>query len=260
MIGRNDWTLIKCAQEHEGTITLTEAVTFSCGAALCKAKISTKNDPIIRITFDLYAGRGKYIGNTGHLRGDGICFFLVDADQHDGKTIGQFGSALGYACIASHGRHPGMPHALLGIGFDEWGNFARHMEGKDGLKSKTPFPWSICLRGPGHETTGYKFLGHESLPAWSEMWTKVDVSFQIIKRSLYLTLIMNNGVLQERIIWKDFKIDLTLPDYVGIGFSASTGAAINKHQVKDVQIVERFFSEDITTPVGKYTIFHKADG
>jgi len=252
IVGRNDWSLFKGATENEGIITLTEAEEFASGAALCKAKISTKDDTTIRITFHLYAG-----GNLGgKYSGDGIAFFIVDADQHDGKSIGQFGSALGYACLASHGRHKGIPHGLLGIGFDEFGNFARHMEGKDGLRDKAPCKWSVCMRGPGHETTGYKFLCCEkSLPPWSELWTKVDVTLKIVKRNLFLTLYMENDSMQK-IIWTDFNVDLTLPDNIGIGFSASTGQAINKHQVKDVQIVEKFFSEEFTTPVGKQTIFH----
>jgi len=255
IVGRNDWTLIRGAKQQEGIITLTEAVMSSNGAALCKAKISTKNDTTIRISFQLYAGTGKRMKDESEWCGDGICFFIVDADKHDGKSIGQFGSALGYANIY---RFHGIPHGLLGIGFDEWGNFARGIEGKDGLNDPEgkDTKWSISLRGPGHLNTGYHFLCYEKVPEWYEIWTKVDVTLEIEHRTLFLTLEMDNEILKKKKRWKDYKVDVTLPDNIGIGFSASTGEAINRHQVKDVKVVERFFSEDITSQMGNLTSFH----
>lgn len=117
---------------------------------------------------------------------------------------------------------PWIPHGILGIGFDEWGNYPRHMEGKNGLRQRNPCPWSVCIRGPGHQTTGYNFICCEQLPEWYEQWTKVDIIMKIKNRKIFLTLkFMNNQI--RKTIWEDLELDLALPDHIAIGFSASTG-------------------------------------
>lgn len=130
------------------------------------------------------------------------------------------------------------------------------MEGKDGLKQRTTCPWSVCIRGPGHQTTGYNFICCEQLPEWYEQWTQVEIIMNVTNRKMRLTLIMNNKYLNRKTIWEDLRLDITLPEHIALGFSASTGDAISKHQVSDVVIEETFFSENVATPVGKNTKFH----
>ena len=79
----------------------------------------------VYIDFEYKTWRSKY-GSA-----DGICIFLFDADTPTFR-IGAFGGSLGYAASTLNGYKPGLAGAYLGVGLDEFGNFASNDEGKDG--------------------------------------------------------------------------------------------------------------------------------
>ncbi|MDP3469735.1 MAG: hypothetical protein Q8S11_15445, partial [Daejeonella sp.] len=96
--------------------------------------------------------------------GDGITFFLFDATTPV-FTPGFFGGSLGYA--QNGGSGAGVPNGFLGIGLDEFGNFANPgASQRAGGPGKTPS--AITIRGDGNGTglqqgafvgnTNYEFI------------------------------------------------------------------------------------------------------
>ncbi|KAF2335446.1 L-type lectin family protein [Flavobacterium daemonense] len=81
---------------------------------------------------------------------DGISFILFDASVTT-VQMGAYGGSLGYA---QSGGENGFAQGYLGIGIDEFGNFATNTDGTTGGISRTPS--NVTLRG--NENSGYSHL------------------------------------------------------------------------------------------------------
>lgn len=103
---------------------------------------------------------------------DGLSFFMFDADEP--VNIGWLGGSLGYAPYVNAdgsvdpGKN-GIKGGYLGIGFDEWGNFAVGSTGKNITDWEDRVPNSITIRRP--EDFGYEF--HERFVTTEEVITPV---------------------------------------------------------------------------------------
>jgi hypothetical protein len=100
--------------------------------------------------------------NGGSRTADGLTFFLRKGSESSNAT-GYLGGSLGYAPYPS-GSHVGLAGGLVGVGFDQWGNFTDpNTDGTDcsGLGQAAPGIQdnTIGIRGPGTGTTGYCYLG-----------------------------------------------------------------------------------------------------
>ncbi|QNK61198.1 hypothetical protein H7F33_11505 [Pedobacter sp. PAMC26386] len=98
-----------------------------------------------------------------HSGADGLCFFLFDAAVPNGSfNIGGFGGSLGYAQLDKNNKtYVGVSKGYLGIGIDEWGNFANaNEEGRQGGPGQRSN--SVTLRGAGNGSAftseNYKWL------------------------------------------------------------------------------------------------------
>lgn len=79
---------------------------------------------------------------------DGFSFFLFDGDVSDANfKLGGYGGSLGYATFSNPVGTTGLSGGYLGIGFDEYGNFATNIEGRNG-GTTAQIPNSITFRGP----------------------------------------------------------------------------------------------------------------
>ncbi|MBW4468426.1 MAG: hypothetical protein KME07_23615 [Pegethrix bostrychoides GSE-TBD4-15B] len=194
----------------------------------------------ISVTFDFYS-----YGGTG---GDGLSFFLVDGTQPLTRA-GGFGGSLGYAPAQTETTvTPGIAGGYLGIGFDEFGNFAT---GSDGKAGGTAFrmPNSITVRGS--EATSYAFLGNVLSPipldnpdpaatqANSKRTAQVNLS---PAGDLQVSLDINqNGLFTDP---GETLLGLNvvgagngaLPATFRFGFAASTGGNTNIHEVGNVSV------------------------
>src|SRR5690606_24239398 len=90
---------------------------------------------------------------------DGITFFLADADAT--FSVGAYGGSLGYAQkIQAQGGEAdieGMKGGYIGLGIDEFGNYANNSEGRIGGfdgDSGTGTPDAVSVRGPGDGYSG----------------------------------------------------------------------------------------------------------
>lgn len=118
----------------------------------------------IRFTMAQWAGTI----NSGSRTADGLTFFLRKGSESS-NAPGYLGGSLGYAPYPG-GSHIGLAGGLIGVGFDQWGNFTD--TGTDGtncagLGQAAPGRQdnTIGIRGPGTGTTGYCYLGRTTAGA-----------------------------------------------------------------------------------------------
>lgn len=199
--------------------------------------------------------------NDSFLGADGLTFFLFDGSITDTNfKLGGYGGSLGYA---NTGNTPGLSGGYIGVGFDEYGNFARAAEGRNGGTNVT-VPNAVVLRGPTSATytASNPYLTHTELgdrtggdnairarneidyntivtarPAPSEFYRRVQV---------YVTKSGSNYVINVR--WRKqgettFTNILTytmngttypLPPTLKLGFAASTGGGYNFHEIRNI--------------------------
>lgn len=197
----------------------------------------------LSVQFDLYSYGGSTPG------ADGISFFLIDGSANPTRA-GGVGGSLGYSSNATAGEvGPGIVGGYLGIGFDEFGNFAVNRYGSGGVESDARVPQSITVRG--REGLNYPFLTTTgSLPGGaridststtrSEARRRVGVDLSNVGLLSVSFDLNGDGTLtsDERVI-SDFNIATTngaLPGTFKFGFAASTGGSTNFHELNNLQI------------------------
>lgn len=202
-------------------LRLTEALGFENGAAISDFAIDTQGGLIAN--FRYYAG-----GFTGTRGADGFTFFFADASSQTAAslTLGAPGGSLGYI---------NMSDAVMGIGFDEWGNFSVG-RGGPGFRDQ-----NIVLRGDS--ASNYTYVAGEDLTALggvdggyrdvritvsSDLIVNVDMSFD---GGSTFTTVLNNVDFQA-------STGLTaLPEEVLFGFTGSTGGSNNIHSIDNIDVV-----------------------
>jgi uncharacterized repeat protein (TIGR01451 family) len=238
------------AVDGEQVLRLTTAQTSQSGLGYYDTAFSS--DKGIVAEFDYYSNEG-----TG---ADGIVFFLVDGDlvTVDNIAPGAFGSSLGYALS---GTTPGVPHAYLGVGFDEFGGFPRSGGGKTGIED--PSPDNVTLRGAGNGTTGYNYLTHTQVsqaPINQNIdggWRKVRVGVNPTETSSVIRVEMSwdEGDTWYTVI-DDYEYNEAPPEFFKLGFTAGTGGSTNIHAVDNLKVslpadIELSFVDE---PVGTYDV------
>jgi hypothetical protein len=157
-----------------GALRLNPAVGGETGYLLYNHPLPTKAG--LSISFDQY----QY--GTTNSAADGIGFFLADG-AYQLTSVGASGGSLGYGnSVAGSGiGEAGLPHALLGVGLDAYGNFVHETNNTPAVDSGTcPVPdatWTaalpnaVAIRGPGLLNSagvwkdGYCLLGKGVVPA-----------------------------------------------------------------------------------------------
>ena len=95
---------------------------------------------------------------------DGISFFLSDGGttaKPIDPTVGALGGSLGYSCSNGNGTYDGVVGGYLGIGMDEFGNFANKGDNTNTGPAQTA--GAITVRGAGH--TAFKWL-NDNYKSW----------------------------------------------------------------------------------------------
>jgi serralysin len=231
-------------------IKLTGTETNQSAFRLFSEFDSTKG---LSITFDFYS-----YGGSG---GDGLNFFVLDGAASTVTTAGGFGGSLGYA-NRTDGTvlTPGIVGGYVGIGFDEFGNYSKATEGRNGgellpLQGKD----SIVIRGGASQ--GYAYLtgvgglqDSAGVPLSIDNPVPNDLNRDNAKRSAKIDL-TSNGLLSVLIDFNgdgDFidagetnsklqNVDIktanggVLPTSLRFGFAASTGSATNIHEVDNIK-------------------------
>ncbi|MEX1213422.1 DUF6701 domain-containing protein [Saccharospirillum sp.] len=216
-------------------------------------------DNLIVLEFDYYA----YDGNGA----DGLTIVLSDAAIT--PQTGSFGGSLGYA--QRDNGDPGFAGGWLGIGLDEYGDFANPTEGRIGGPGRTLN--SVTIRGSGAGGTGYRYLtGTGVLSPGIDSTTSTDPhKYRIIVDSrpagsstisverdiggtgnAYTTLIGPFDVLSDI-------NQAAVPDNVLLSLTSSTSGSNNIHEFGNFQICA-----DQLNPVGDqldhFEFIHSGNG
>ncbi|MFA6189139.1 MAG: Calx-beta domain-containing protein [Sulfuricurvum sp.] len=209
---------------------------------------------LIVVEFQHYAYGGCFeespaSAGLGAYGADGIVAVLYDSAIGASPTPGGYGGSMGYAQRTGIN---GFQGGWLGLGLDEYGNFANPTEGRVG---GTGFHTNAAvIRGDGSGTTGYEFLA-EAYPLATPIAPLVDFTnppklpgdkfrMTVDARSnahLYITLERDTGAGYVTVINKfDAKLaaynQSTTPDFVRFALTAGTGGGCNAHEIDELKV------------------------
>lgn len=216
------------------------------------------------ITFDYFAYGGRSLGPGSGA--DGLTFFLFDGSTPN-PVYGAPGGALGYAQqVSSTGIANGLTNAYLGVGIDEFGNFANDYEGRgNGCPNVSPFGGgtvlsppnaqvrdSVTVRGPGSGTTGYCYLGNSGNLTTRPGGFGLDNPNATTRtepntlRRVRVTLGTDNTVTLEidptgtglayQTVLNSFPAPPNRPNSFKFGFASSTGSGTNIHELINLRL------------------------
>jgi hypothetical protein len=238
-----------------GYLRLTSNVNNQAGYAILKNTFSSQKGFSISFEFSIYGG-------TGVNKADGISVFLVDAagtnPTIDPATnqfeIGAYGGSLGYGqktlAAGAKADIPGATKGYLGIGIDEYGNYATPFEGLIG-GAPSRVPQAVTLRGPADPTNplgGYEFLTTSgSLPFTLDVATHRAQPGDPDYRKAYIYVLPVNGGYNVTVrIQHGTTITTTTnnyavsapPENLRIGFAGSTGNFNNYHEIRYLTVLD----------------------
>lgn len=202
--------------------------------------------------------------NDGFFGADGFSVFLFDGAVTEANfKLGGYGGSLGYATYSSPANTTGLSGGYIGLGMDEYGNYARAAENRNGGTANV-VPNAIVLRGPTsatytasnpyltHAALGDRTGGDNAIRARNEidyntLTATRPTETQFYRRvQIYLTKTGGNYLVTVK--WKKqgetaFTTVLTytmdgatypLPATFRIGFAASTGGGYNNHEIRNI--------------------------
>lgn len=230
-----------------GYLRLTNSTRNQKGYVYNQTKFPSTQGLKVEFEYCIYGGNGA----------DGISFFLFDAAASP-FNIGGFGGSLGYAQITTTNPvSPGVSKGYLGVGLDEFGNFSNANEGRQGGTARVP--GSVTLRGKGDgaalSPNNYKFLTSQQtdlkgVSLVGDPAKRVTDPTQPGYRKVLIELIPNpaSGYNINVKITKGGSPQITTtiidnyyypeaaPAQLSYGFSSSTGAQTNFHEIRNVSI------------------------
>ncbi|MBO0356627.1 cadherin-like domain-containing protein [Hymenobacter sp. BT186] len=236
----------------QGYLRLTSAATDQAGSIIDNVGFDAPDGFTISFEFFAYGGSGA----------DGFSVFLVDeaGQPASGFRIGASGGSLGYAQKTNAPAAPGVSRGYIGIGIDEFGNFANPTEGRNGGPGFTPDAISIRGAGDGSSATDYPYLTGTALnqlgfsldvPTARAQSGSADYRRAFIDvvptgsgstRTYRITVRVQHGSVVTTTV--DNVTVSTPPDRLRLGFSGSTGSLTNVHEIRNLNIVQAPFAND----------------
>jgi hypothetical protein len=216
-----------------GVFEITPNTKGESGFGLFTRPLQT--DKGIQVDFDFYQRDAKlYDDGMGKRGGDGIAFFLIDGAASP-AAAGDAGGSLGYR---------NLPGGLIGLGFDEFGNFSDPKWGGTGGPGERPD--SVVLRGAA--TTGYRFITGKKSPyplavdgavqrGPAKRHVTIDLSTKNELR-VYINFLNGKGprLVLGPIDLNKVKGQPPLPPSIKFGFAAATGLATAFHEIQGMKI------------------------
>jgi hypothetical protein len=255
-----------------GALRLTDSDNNQASVVLYQRKQSIADGLDITFGFAMHSGQA----GSGATGADGLSFFIKNGDA-GADTAGAFGGALGYALSADNNTIliNGVPGALLGVGFDFYGNFSNlysnqfKISAACGADEFNPGIASlvqdrVAIRGPdtspGRDgTCGYEYLGRSTAAVdfgrdIAGNGTRPPASNRVdaARRARVIIDKPGSGARVKVFVWpvgttqpSTPSLDLPQPEALRdpnlttfkFGFGASTGGATNVHEIWDLQIV-----------------------
>lgn len=219
--------------DGSGALQLTNATGYQAGFVINNTPEPAGQGYVVNFNMAAYGGTGA----------DGISFFLVDGSQSP-TQVGAYGGGLGYAQRTSNSTN-GLVGGYLGIGFDEYGNFANDGDGHGQgctTSNTTQIPQAVTIRGAGSGLNGYCYItssgslvqhistGTTRAGAERSVRITISPSEQI---SVAIDFHDGNGYTQVIAPTNFAGLDgqPAFPSTFKFGFASSTGGATNTHDI-----------------------------
>jgi uncharacterized repeat protein (TIGR01451 family) len=225
--------------DGQGALRLTSNAGNSTGFILYESALPFTAGLDVTFSFFAYNGSGA----------DGTTFFLSDGSKPL-TTPGAFGGSLGYARRNTPTVVDGLVGGYVGVGFDEYGNFANDGEGRGQGCSNHPnntlYPDRVTMRGPGSGQSQYCIVN--SVPAGGSIDNPRATSRTApsVKRTVHIKVDPLSQQGAKILVQIDFGsgmqtvMDEALPpnppQTFKFGFAASTGGSNNIHEIQNVVI------------------------
>ncbi|MEB3279105.1 MAG: DUF4347 domain-containing protein [Lyngbya sp.] len=225
--------------EGQGTLRFTSNANDQ--ASFIIYDFPVRSDAGLELKFDYFA-----YGGSG---ADGISFFLIDGEASPQRS-GGFGGSLGYAPRTDQ-NIPGLVGGYVGIGFDEFGNFANAQDkgvSNDGSPGRTPN--AITVRGS--DENNYQFLTTTGRLNNFSLDTRDTTNRELATRTVQILLtqegllsvaidLNENGEIEENeTLISEFDVQQEnggeFPSNFKFGFAGSTGNSTNFHEIRNVQV------------------------
>ncbi|MBC6989192.1 T9SS type A sorting domain-containing protein [Hymenobacter sp. BT491] len=240
-----------------GYLRLTTANLNLAGTAIDQSTFPAPQGFSISFEFFSYGGTGA----------DGFSVYLIDGSTSTFR-IGADGGSLGYAQRTSTTNNvtttaPGVSNGYIGIGIDEYGNYANGSEGRSGgYVASGTIPDAITIRGAGNGTaaTEYPYIASSgTLTGLSlDVTTARAQSGSTDYRRAFIDFIPftnSSGTPAYRVtvrIQNGNAVTTALsnievpppPPTLRIGFSGSTGGSTNVHEIRNLAIVRPAIAND----------------
>jgi LPXTG-site transpeptidase (sortase) family protein len=223
----------------DGWLRLTDNDYNQTGYAYYDKPIPTNRGLVIEFDYTIWGRKGS----TG---GDGFSFFLFDGATTNFNP-GGYGGSLGYAQRCGI---LGLSNGYIGIGFDEFGNFSRASECRNGGISRTPD--SIVLRGPGNGMDGYAYLtgnkveggigfNQPTRPTQNGAdYRRAIIILEPVGSAFRISVLLISGLGTEpEVIIESFTLSSVAPTTLKFGFAGSTGSVTNNHEIRNLKISKR---------------------
>lgn len=228
--------------DQQGALRLTANNNDQAGFIIYDFPV--RSDAGLELKFDYFSFDGS--------GADGISFFLIDGEASPQRS-GGFGGSLGYAPRTDQ-EIPGIAGGYIGIGIDEFGNFATNSsaEGREGGNTRR-IPDVIAVRG--READNYQFLtATDNLQETRNLSIDApEASSRDDARRTVQILLTQDGILSvafdlnqddiidpNEILISDLDVREEnggeFPSTFKFGFAASTGRQTNIHEIQNVEI------------------------
>ncbi|MHC3820335.1 L-type lectin family protein, partial [Streptomyces sp. DT9] len=228
----HDWKLDGNATVSDGSLKLTGDEKNTAGTALLEEAFSTEYG--ITIDFD-YCVQGSESQNFG----DGFCVYLIDGSTT--TKHGGYGAGLGYSIMhASSVSQPGVTGGYVGIGFDDWGNYATTFAGPGGSQDRKPD--TLGIRGSGNLQKGFNWLIGEKVDAgFRSSWVdQAHAHISIVDRRITVRLSSKANPSGTTVIdgydLRSAGGQVPLPKTFKLGLSAGTGNAHAAHRLRNLKV------------------------
>ncbi|WP_217524988.1 DUF6701 domain-containing protein [Vibrio metschnikovii] len=220
-------------------LRLTEAIGNQATAVTYQRIFPAANN-LVQVELDYYA--------WANLTGDGADgISLIFSDATVTPRTGGFGGSLGYAPrnpTSTTPAVPGFAGGWLGIGLDEWGNFANPTEGRVGGVGF--IPQSITVRGS--QASNYQYLTHQTVspkidlrptntPGPGDRYL-IEIDSRNANQVLLSIRRTNNNTTTT--IFNQYSIPLNqqgaIPEEFFLSLAGSTGGSVNHHEIDNFRV------------------------
>ncbi|WP_282631038.1 L-type lectin family protein [Empedobacter sedimenti] len=221
----------------DGWLRLTANTGNQKGFAYINETFPSEQGVTIEFDYKTWGGSGA----------DGFTVFLFDGNYGPtGANIfktGAFGGALGYSKSNSGA---GMTGGYIGIGFDEYGNYASTAEGKNGGAGASLYKNYVSIRGIAPD---YKYLfgkAYSSGIAYTKSGSTrpTDANFY---RRVKIEITPENGSYRIKTFLKSSITGAFVEHFstvsaekpyktLKVGFAGSTGGSTNYHEIRNVTV------------------------